>query len=315
VGLGCDSVKSLAVTGASGFIGTTLCVKLMALGNPPVRIGRDFFSSSDCRTHQGVLRGVDSVIHLAGQAHATSRSNQHPLATFRRVNVDQTVMLAKSAAMSGVGRFIFVSSIGVHGKESGSEVFRETDRPCPSEDYAVSKWEAEMALRKLAPELGLELIVVRPPLVHGPGVKGNFLRLLNLSTSRIPLPLASVNNSRSFVGVENLCDLLILCAEHPDAADHGGLYLASDDEDISTPDLLCLLGDYLGNRARLFHCPTSLLRAVSFLINREGEFDKLTASLRVCSQHARDVLGWQPTRSLRDGLRDMAGWYQMQRRQ
>jgi nucleoside-diphosphate-sugar epimerase len=243
------------------------------------------------------------VIHLAARAHVTREAHDDPLGEFRKVNLHGALAVAELAARARVTRFVFVSSIGVLGNASGGRIFSESDAPSPAEPYAVSKWEAEQSLRVLAKSSALQIVVVRPPLTYGPHVKGNFLRLLRLVKSGVPLPFGGVRNSRSYIGVHNLCEFLILCAFHPSA--NGRTFNVSDGEDLSTPELLQLMAAAMGKKARLFHCPAPLLRAAATVLRKRTELDRLTANLRVDSSLAREALGWRPALDLRTGIAQM----------
>ena len=248
------------------------------------------------------LRGVTTVVHLAARVHVMRESAQDPLAEFRKVNVLATAHLARQAAEHGVRRLLFVSSIKVNGEATeGEQRFSETDAPAPVDAYGISKWEAEQALFRIAAETGLEVVVVRPPLVYGPGVKGNFAAMLGVLRRRVPLPLASVDNRRSFVYVGNLVDAPVRCATHPAAAMQ--TYLVSDGEDLSTPGLLRRLGDAMGVPARLWPCPPMLLRAGARLLGRGAQVERLLGSLRVDDRKIRRELGWVPPYSVADGLK------------
>jgi UDP-glucose 4-epimerase len=301
----------IAVTGASGFIGKVLCSMLRSRGIEVVPIGRELLDTSasngSAKALGSSMAGAAAVIHLAARAHVMRDEHTNPLAEYRRVNLNGTLRVAEAARGAGARRFVFVSSIGVHGNSSGERVFRETDEPAPVEPYAISKWDAEQALRSLAQPSSLELVIVRPPLVYGPEVKGNFLRLLHLLHRGVPLPLGSVPNRRSYIGVENLCDLLILCASHEAAP--GQLFLASDDEDISTPQLLRVLARGMRVPQRVFNCPVPMLRLLASLAGKQAELQRLTASLRVDAGNTRNVLGWRPAVSLQAGLTEMAQWF------
>jgi nucleoside-diphosphate-sugar epimerase len=220
------------------------------------------------------------------------------------VNVEGTLKLARHAADAGVKRFLFISSIGVNGTFTyRSRRFARDDVPFPTENYAVSKWEAEQGLWEIASQTGMEVVVVRSPLVYGPGVKGNFARLLDLVRSGVPLPLASVNNRRSFIGLDNLADLLIRCVDHPRAA--GQTLLASDGQDLSTPELLRMIAKAMGRSARLFPVPVSLLRLAGRVLGRLNEVDRLVGSLQVDSSATRELLGWTNPVSVEEGIKRM----------
>lgn len=261
---------------------------------------------------QGALDGADVVIHLAARVHVMRENAVNPLAEFRSVNTSGTEHLARCAAASGVRRMVYVSSIKVNGEQTSvGEKFSEADIPAPQDPYGVSKWEAEQALQRIAQETGLEIVIVRPPLVYGPGVKGNFISLLDAIDRGIPLPLAGVNNARSLVYVGNLVDALITCATHPAAA--GQTYLVSDGEDVSTALLVEKIAQALGCRNRSFYFPPGLLRAGAALLGRTEQADRLLGSLCVSSQKICSELNWTPPYSLDQGLRATADWYEMQR--
>lgn len=311
-------MKCVLVTGASGFVGGTLCADLARLGykvraavrNPEV------FSIAECDVLKissidsdadwsDSVAGMDVVIHLAARVHVMSDNAADPLAEFRRVNTAGTENLARQAASAGVKRLVYVSSIKVNGEATdGGRKFSESDLPGPQDPYGISKWEAEQALHRVAKETGLEVVIVRPPLVYGAGVKGNFAQMLKVLAHGIPLPLASVHNRRSLVYLGNLVDALILCATHPAAA--GQTYLVSDGEDISTPDLLRQLGEAMDHPARLFFCPQSWLKLAGRLAGRADQIERLIGSLQIDSGKIRRELGWTPPFSIHEGLRRAA---------
>lgn len=304
----------MLVTGASGFVGRTLCAELVRRGysvRAALRTPENFdiagcetvrISGIDSHTDWNhALQGVTTVIHLAARVHVMRDDASDPLEEFRRVNVAGTEHLACSAAANGVRRFVYVSSIKVNGEEtSGEKMFTEMDVPSPQDPYGVSKWEAEQALHRVSQKTGLEVAVMRPPLVYGPGVKGNFAQMLKVLSKDIPLPLASIDNLRSLVYVGNLADALILCAVHPAAA--GQTYLVSDGEDVSTSELLQQLGAASGHPARLFPCPSALLKLSGMFLGKSSQVARILGSLRVESSKIRNELNWNPPYSLRDGL-------------
>jgi nucleoside-diphosphate-sugar epimerase len=302
------------ITGANGFVGSALCKELSQKGyavraavrSENVRsndIERTVVGTIDGETDWGkALIGVRVVVHLAARVHVMSDESSDPLAEFRKINVAGTEHLARSAAASGVQRFVYVSSIKVNGEATCAEKkFSELDTPSPQDPYGISKWEAEQALHRVAAETGLEVVIIRPPLVYGAGVKGNFAQMLKVLTKGIPLPLASVDNRRSLVYVGNLVDALILCATHPAAA--GQTYLVSDGEDVSTSDLLRQLGTAMGHPAHLFHCPQALLRLAGRLLGKADQIERLLGSLQVDSGKIRRELDWMPPFTLQEGLR------------
>ena len=254
------------------------------------------------------MREVDTVIHLAARVHVMIDAVADPLAEFRRVNTAGTEHLARCAAASGVKRLVYVSSIKVNGEDTpDGQKFSANDTPAPQDPYGVSKWEAEQALHRVANETGMEVVIVSPPLVYGPGVKGNFSQMLNIVAKAIPLPLASVHNLRSIIYVGNLADALIACAIHPAAA--GQTYLVSDGEDISTPNLLRQLAVGMETSSRLFPCPPALLRLVGKLTGKSQQLERLLGSLRVDDDKMRADLNWVPPCSLRQGLQATAEYY------
>jgi nucleoside-diphosphate-sugar epimerase len=285
---------SIAVTGATGFIGSALVAELAE---------RQFYVHQVPRSSVEVA-GVQCVIHCAARAHIMRDEALDPLTEYRRVNVQGTLNLARQAAVAGVKRFVFLSSMKVNGESTGGlPRFARDDEPRPEDAYGLSKWEAEQGLWEIASQTGMEVVVVRPPLVYGPGVKGNFARLLDLVRSGVPLPLASVNNCRSFIGLDNLVDLLIRCVDHPKAA--GQTLLVSDGQDLSTPELLRMIANAMGRPARLFSVPVPLLRLAGRVVGRLNEVDRLVGSLRVDSSATRELLGWTPPVGVEEGIRRM----------
>lgn len=318
------SMDKVLVTGANGFVGRALVAALtrnnidvcsvirrdnstttrgLAAGHPVYAIG-DIGPKTDW-AH--ALRGAQTVIHLAARVHIMRETTSDPLAEFRRVNTLGTERLAMSAVGAGVRRLVYVSSIKVNGEATVAEPFRERDVPNPTDPYAISKWEAEQALGRIAAETGLEIVIVRPPLVYGPGVSGNFRALLEWIDRGIPLPLASIENRRSLIGLENFVDMLITCATHPDAA--GEVFLAADGEDLSTPELLRRVARALAKPTRLFSLPVPLLRAVTAFLGRGIQCERLCGSLVIDARKSREVLGWTPSLSVDDGLRSTAIWF------
>ena len=257
------------------------------------------------------LQDVGVVIHLAARVHVMHDSAVDPLAEFRRANTAGTEHLARCAAASGVKRLVYVSSIKVNGEEThDGKIYSEQDTPAPQDAYAISKWEAEQALYRVSAETGLEVVIVRPPLVYGPGVKGNFAQMLNVVAKRFPLPFASVPNRRDLIYVENLADALITCATHPAAANQ--TYLICDGAAVSTPDLLHQLAHVLDVPSRLFPCPPTLLRLVGKLAGKSQQLDRLLGSLQIDDGKIRRELNWQPPYSLQQGLLATAQWYSKQ---
>jgi nucleoside-diphosphate-sugar epimerase len=253
------------------------------------------------------LTGIEAVVHLAARVHVLKESARNPLAEFRLVNVAGTERLARMAASAGVRRLVYVSSIKVNGEHTHEFPFTEADTPGPQDAYGLSKWEAELALLKIAAETGLEVVIVRPPLVYGPGAGGNFLRMMDWVNRGFPLPLGSIHNSRSLIYLGNLVDALVTCVVDPRAA--GNLFLVSDGEDVSTPDLIRRLAQAIERRPLLIHFPPALLRLAGLLTGKSAEVERLLGSLRVDSSKIRRELRWTPPFSMMQGLRATATWY------
>lgn len=300
------------VTGASGFVGSTLIRRLKGTGRFAVRAAArrvlstlpagvepalvgDLGPDTDWRE---ALAGVDAVVHLSGRVHVLRDSMAEPLAEYRRANVAGTVTLARQMAAAGSKRLVFVSSVKVHGEVG---VFRESDRPAPLDSYAVSKYEAELGLSEVAAETGVEVVIVRPPLVYGPGVGANFRALMRVIARGLPLPFGSVHNRRSLVALDNLVDFIVTCVEHPAAANE--TFLVSDGEDLSTPDLIRRMARAMGRPARLIPVPESLLWVAANILGKRDVAQRLLGSLQVDISKAQQKLGWAPPVSVEEGLR------------
>jgi nucleoside-diphosphate-sugar epimerase len=240
------------------------------------------------------------VIHAAGRAHILKQDSDNSLQEFRRVNVDGSLNLARQAVNAGVKRLVFISSIGVIGNES-VRPFTEQEVPHPETAYAISKLEAEQGLCEIARQTGLEVVTIRPPLVYGPNAPGNFGRLARLTSKGLPLPLAAIENLRSFVSIDNLVDLIVCCIIHPAAANQ--VFNVSDGEDLSTPDLLRLIGSMSGTPARLISFPVSLLKLAAALIGKRTECQSLCGSLQVDISRAKTLLEWEPPTSVEEAMR------------
>ncbi|HWQ43495.1 MAG TPA: NAD-dependent epimerase/dehydratase family protein [Desulfosporosinus sp.] len=314
--------NSILVTGATGFIGKYLCKILLENG---WRVRGTFLShkSSDALI-PGVeayaterlgpqtdwsypLKGIDVVIHLAARVHVMTETASDPMAEFRKANTAGTLCLANQAAKAGVKRFVFLSTIGVNGADSGKTSYMESDVPHPHNFYSVSKHEAELALSKVSIQTGMDFTVIRAPIVYGPGNPGNFLNLLKILQKGIPLPFASISNRRSLIYVGNLVDALALCAVHPAAA--GKIYLLSDGEDISTSTLIMRTAEALRVKGRTFPLPADFMRFAGKLIGKSGAINQLLGSLVVDSSKIRNELGWKPPFTMDEGLRMTAAWF------
>lgn len=308
----------ILVTGASGFVGSALCGSLCSRGLPVRGVARTLRSfvpaygvesvvigNLDAETDwTSAMAGVDCVIHCAAQAHMMHETEADALAKYRLVNVDGSQHLAEQAAAAGVRRLVYLSSIKVNGEQTAlGTPFLFSDAPAPEDSYSISKWEAEQALWAVAANTDLEVVVVRPPLVYGPGIKGNLAYLLNLVRLGVPLPLGMVRNQRSLIGLENLVDLLIRCINHPMAA--GQTLLASDGEDVSTPDLIRQMAVALRRSANLLPVPVKLLCLAGRLLGKDAEIFRLVNSLQIESQPTRELLGWCPPVPMAEEIRRM----------
>ena len=310
---------NVLVTGATGFLGMALTMRLTrdsryppraavrsdsqdyAPGFTSVKIG-DMTADTDWTP---ALQSIDVVIHTAARVHVMKDNCDDPLHQYRRVNVDGTVNLARQAAAAAVKRFIFISTIKVNGESTTpGKFFTGDDQPDPVDPYGISKREAEVGLRQLAEQSGMEFVIIRPPLIYGPGVKGNFQSMMSWINRGVPLPLGAVHNKRSFVALDNLVDMIITCIEHPGAANQ--TFLAGDGEDLSTTELLQRMGNALGKPARLIPFPEGLLTLVAFFLGKKHVIQRLCGSLQVDISKTRELLGWNPPVSVEDGLRKTA---------
>jgi len=317
-------VSRVLVTGATGFVGRHLCNSLAALGYGVVGTTRSTVSDSASENYElrtigdigddadwgAILEGVDYVVHLAARVHVMRDVERDPLAKFRRVNVRGTEQLLRSEGMRKVKRVVYVSTIKVHGDLTGVKPFSSSDSPSPSDPYAISKLEAESLVQEIGAEVGFDTTVIRPPLVYGPGVGGNFVRLLNMIGKGIPLPFALVKNSRSLVSVQNLNDLIRECLTNPSAA--GERFLVSDDQDVSTPELLRVIAMAMSRQAHLLPVPSAILSFAAKLLGRSTEVSRLLGSLQVDIEATKRTLDWQPPVSMTDGIQSTVAWYQEQ---
>lgn len=285
------------MTGSNGFLGRCLIQRWANDGLDLLPLTRSELDLSVPFSAESLLKGVDVVVHTAGRAHVLQERAADPLAAFRAVNVAGTRRLAEQAGRAGVRRFVLISSIGVLGSQTnGRGPFTSSDQPAPMGPYALSKWEAEQAAEEVAATTGMELVVVRPPLVVGPGAKGNLQRLLRLLQLGLPLPLAAVRNRRSFVGLASLTVLLRRCLDHPAAA--GACWLAADPQPVSTPQLICWMAAGLGSRAKLWPLPPAWLAGVARVSGQGEVVRRLIDSLDVDASETRRWLGWAAPCSL-----------------
>lgn len=306
----------ILVTGGSGFIGSALIERLSSSDLTGVRgtfrsrekapPGVSNFAvvpSIDGRNDwTEALNGVEVVVHTAARVHVMRETVSNPAADYNRINVEGTLHLARQAAERGVKRFVFLSSIKVNGSRTpAGRPFTAEDVPEPDGPYGESKLQAEQGLKEIAAQTGLEVVIVRPVLVYGPGVKGNFRTLLRVIEKGIPLPVGSLRNKRSLVGLSNLVDFISVCIRNPAAA--GQVFLVSDGEDLSTPELLRRVGHAMGRPARIFPFPETLLRAGARMVGRSDAVERLADSLQVDMAKNRELLGWEPRTSLDEELR------------
>ena len=309
----------ILVTGAAGFVGRHLVKQLRK--NPAHRVvavqrrvDAGEIADIDQRAMNidpgtdwsGPLEGVEVVIHLAARAHILKETEADALAAFRRENVDSTRNLAQQAAQYGVRRLIFLSSIGVHGAET-TQPFTAQDVPHPHSNYAIAKLEAENAVVEAARPSAMETVIIRAPLIYGPDAPGNFSRLVRLVRTGLPLPLGSLKNRRSLLGVDNLVDLLVLCLEHPAAA--GQVFMAADPDSISTPEMLRQIAAGLGKPAMLVPFPPSLIGVLAALLGKKALHVQLCRSLEVDAAHTRRTLGWTPRLTTRQGIAEAVAAY------
>ena len=318
----------ILVTGANGFVGSALCRLLQDSGCLVRGAVRDLAKCSprDRSQPDGIewvvlhdqsaenetrhrLQGVGAIVHLAARVHVMTDHASDPFHEFRKINCAWTERLARVAAAERVRRFVYLSSIKVNGEQSAAP-FTEQGLPHPQDPYGISKWEAEQALASVSSQTGLETVVIRSPLVYGPGVGGNFLQLLNLLRRGIPLPLARVENRRSLIYRGNLVDALTRCVHDSRAA--GQTYLVSDGEDLSTPELIRRLGEALGMTTHLWPLPLSMLRWMGRIIGKTAMIDRLLGSLQIDSSKIRRELDWHPPFSVDRGLAETAAWYRGQ---
>lgn len=312
----------LLVTGATGFVGRcfvqtaskrpdlTITAAMRALRPTDLPLAGQFEIGEIKATTDwnAALAGVDVVVHLAGRAHVMRETATDPLEFYREVNVMGSLSLARAAVAAGVKRMIFVSSVKVNGEGTplgtppiAQRAYSETDVPAPEDAYGISKHEAEVALRQLASATGLEVVIIRPPLVYGPGVRANMLALMKIVARGLPLPLASVRNRRSLIYVENLADFILRCVDAEAAANE--TFLISDGTDFSTPELIRRMAEAMGRQARLFPMPVGLLRIGTRLARKEAQAQRLLGTLEINSAKAHDRLGWRPPVNLDQAFR------------
>lgn len=308
---------NVLVTGANGFVGKQICIRLV---QPKWRVRqalRQINTNSRLVSFQEqvnigeigpntnwqqALSSMDCVVHLAARVHVMNDSSVNPLADFRLTNVDAALNVARQAAAAGIKRFVFISSVKVNGESTLSgQAFTESDTSNPQDPYGISKHEAELGLRELGSQTGMEIVIIRPTLVYGPGVKANFASLMRAVQRRLPLPLGAVHNQRSLVALDNLVDFIVTCLSHPLAANQ--TFLVSDGHDLSTIELVRGLARAAGVPARLLPVPVWALQAGASLLGKGDAVQRLCGNLQVDISKARSLLGWVPPISVEEGLR------------
>lgn len=315
----------ILVTGSTGFIGRVLLARLQNASRPvraalrtpapPGAAGENIVVGhiGPDTDWQQAVQDVDCIVHLAARTHVLHKNSTDPMAAYREINVLGSIRLARQAVAAGVRRLVFLSSVKVNGETTTLHPFTEADTPAPLDAYGITKAEAENALRRIGAEMGMEIAILRPSLVYGPGVKGNFLNLMQAIARGTPLPLASINNGRSLVYVGNLVDAIISCIDTPAAA--GKTYLVSDGEDVSTPMLIRRLAAALDTSPRLLPCPPALLHYGAALLGKRAAAMRLTGSLLVDNSALRKELAWEPRYTLDQGLNATAQWYHQNQNQ
>jgi nucleoside-diphosphate-sugar epimerase len=312
-------MEKICITGANGFIGKSLCkalnssdksirgfIRTLDLNKNYTKI--EYLSVGDISSKinwKDQLNGYDCIVHCAGRAHVMNKKED--LDVYHLVNTEGTRRLAEQAAAVGVKKFVYLSSVKVNGESTGkidnNKMFTNNDIPEPQDAYSISKFKAEKVLWEISAKTGLEVVIVRLPLVYGKDVKGNLARLIKLVKLGIPLPLSMIQNQRSMIGVDNLVDLIIQCIDHPVAA--GKTFLVSDGEDLSTTDLINHIGISMGRKARLFPVPIFLLKLLGSILGKQKEINRLVGSLKIDSSYTQEILNWTPPVSVAEGIRRM----------
>ncbi len=312
-------MQRVVVTGAGGFVGRALCQSLeearydvtrIVRRNEPQFTGSNFSVVPDIGGNtnwNSILRDHNCVIHLAARVHVMDKTLADPWNEYLQTNVNGTLNLAQQAAAAGVKRFIYISSVKVNGESTSGKPFRPEDKPAPVDFYGQSKYEAEKGLKKIEAETGLQIVIIRPPLVYGPEVKANFLKLLKWIHKGLPLPFGAIHNKRSFIYIANLIHFIIKCVSYPGAA--GETFLVSDGVDLSTPDLIRKMGSYMNRATLLIPIPVSFLELTGRALARRSELDRLCGSLQVDISKTAQLLKWNPPFSQEVGLEKTVAWF------
>lgn len=307
-----ERLVKVFVTGSTGFVGCTLIQALSESKQYEVTCGLRQASSSltqsivlDLESEfeiEAQLKGVDVFVHCAARVHQMDDDAQTPLDAYRRMNTTASLRLAEQAAAAGVKRFIFLSSIKVNGEQTlPGKPFMSQSEVCPDDPYGISKYEAEQALLALGHNSGMEIVIIRPPLVYGPGVKANFAKMMQIVEKGVPLPLGAIHNSRSLVYIGNLVDLMMVCLHHPEAANQ--VFMVSDDEDVSTTQLLKKIAAAMGKKSRLLPVPAAWLMGLTKLLGKPAVGQRLCSSLQVDIRYTKERLGWTPPYTLTTALK------------
>ncbi|NNM59926.1 MAG: SDR family oxidoreductase [Legionellales bacterium] len=328
-----SNAKSILVTGASGFVGRALCAALLREGHQVRAVVRPHITQSVWKSHDKqmalsaaelvyieniatntewskLLEEIDVIVHLAARVHIMHETSKNPLEQFRAVNLEGTKQLAVQAAKAGVKRFIYLSTIKVNGEGNVSHAYTETDPPQPSDPYAVSKWEAEQALQKVCQDSEMQYVILRPPLIYGQGVKGNFLSLMKLVKMNAPLPLKQIHNKRSMIYLNNLVSIILCTLDHPKAANQ--LFLVSDGDDLSIAQLITFIAEAMGKSSKLFSLPENMLVFLAKLFQKESYLQRLTGSLQINSEKLQANLAWQAPITIKNALKETVASYLQQ---
>jgi UDP-glucose 4-epimerase len=288
-----NKMEKIFITGSTGFVGSHLIHALKKRNLPFIAGDRVLYGDLVTQNNwEELLLGSDSIVHLAARAHVMKETNKDPLAEFRKINVKATLNIARSAKKVGVKRFIYISSVKVNGEESLGHPFMAIDKPAPDDFYGISKMEAEAELLKLHAPGIFEIVIIRPPLIYGPGVKANFEKLYSLASSGVPFPFRLVKNKRSLVSVFNLVDLVITALFHPKAA--GEIFLVSDDHDLSLSELINSMARVQGKKALLFPVPVLFMRLAAVVLGKKSYTDRLFGNLQVDIEKTKSLLSWKP---------------------